>query len=334
MLGGAGYDVVFIDLENDEIPKNCRMMITFDPQNDFKAFGSLGESGVSEIEKLDKYLDGSNAFFYICNRETPYLKNLEEYLEEWGVTVERAENSNGAQENFTVRDDVNSTDPGLGDVVVGKYGEVGIAGGITKDLSSQAFPPMVLFANPTSLAPSDSYFKFFVDETEYEGEDAPYYYTYYRNGVSRVLVDVFTSYDTASAYIGDGAYKIATDMNPFRYMTITSESRLIQETNYTSIDKSSYVLALSSTDFLKNDLLSSAAYGNCDVLLSALRQSGTEAVPANIKLKALYVYDIGEINNEAAFLDDCKSWMTYLAAIPAALCLLCGAFVVIKRRIR
>ena len=335
VIDGAGYDVIYIDLENDEIPENCRMMITFDPQTDFKAFGSLGESGVSEIEKLDKYLDGSNAFFFICNRTTPTLKNLEEYLEEWGVTVKRgAHNSSDPLENLVIRDDTNSTDPGLGDVVVGKYGEVGIAGGITKDLSSQTYPPMVLFANSTSLYPSDSYFKFYADEDGTEGADANYYYTYYRNGVSRVLVDVFTSYDTATGYIGDGEYEISTDLNPFRCMTITRESRMIQETNYTTIDKSSYVLALSSTDFLKNELLSSAAYGNCDVLLSALRQSGTEAVPANIKLKALYVYDMDGIDNEKAFLEDCKDRMLYLTLIPAALCLLVGAFVVIKRRLR
>ncbi|MBE6647263.1 MAG: hypothetical protein E7611_06465 [Ruminococcaceae bacterium] len=334
LIGGAGYDVLFLDLEKDEIPESCRMMITFDPQTDFKAFGSLGDSGVSEIEKLDRYLDGSNAFFYICNRETPNLKNLEEYLEEWGVAVERASNGANTEENYIVRDSVNCTDTGRGDVVVGMYGEVGVAGGITKELSSQTYPPKVLFSNATSIKPSDSYIKTYVPADEATGAEAASYFHYYRNGVSRVLVDVFTSYDTASAYIGDEVYEIATKIDPFRLMTITRESRTIQETNYTTIDRSSYVLALSSTDFLTNDMLSSTAYGNCDVILSALRQSGTEAVPANVKLKAFYVYEMKEIADEGQFLKECKSWMTWLAVIPVAVCVFVGTAVVLKRRFK
>ena len=334
LIGGAGYKVESIDLEKDEIPENCRMMITFDPQADFKAFGTLGESGVSEIEKLDRYLEESNAFFYICNRETPYLKNLEEYLEEWGVTVERVSDASESKSNFIVRDSVNCTDVGKGDVVIGQYGQVGVAGGITRDLTNQPYPPKVLFANATSLKPSDSYIKTFVTEDEETGSEAGSYFSYYRNGVSRVMVDVFSSYDTATAYIGDEVYEIATALDPYRFMTITRESRNIQETNYTTIDQSSFVLAMSSTDFLTNGMLSSTAYGNCDIILSALRQSGTEAVPANIKLKAFYVYDIGEINNEEEFARERNTWLVCLSVIPAVICASVGAVVVIKRRFK
>ena len=334
LIGGAGYEVEFIDLEKDAIPENCRMMITFDPQTDFKAFGALGENGVSEIEKLDRYLEDSNAFFYICNRETPYLKNLEEYLEEWGVCVERVTDVSDFKNNFIVRDSVNCTDVGRGDVVIGQYGQIGVAGGITRDLVNQPYPPKVLFANATSLKPSDSYIKTFVTEDQENKTEAGSYFSYYRNGVSRVMVDVFTSYDTASAYIGDEVYEIATPLDPYRFMTITRESRSIQETNYTTIDQSSYVLAMSSTDFLTNGMLSSTAYGNCDVILSSLRQSGTEAVPANIKLKAFYVYDIGEINNEAEFARERNTWLICLSVIPAVICASVGAVVVIRRRFK
>ena len=334
LIGGAGYDVVFLNLEKDAIPENCRMMITFNPQVDFRAFGSLGESGVSEIEKLDTYIDGSNAFFYICNRETPVLANLEEYLEEWGVTVERVVDAANIEENFAVRDSVNSTDTGRGDVIVGKYGNVGVADNITYELSSQAYPPKVLFGNSTSLSPSDSYIKTFVPADEQNGTEGYSFFGYYRNGVSRIMVDVFSSYDTASAYIGGEVHEIATDFDPFRLLTVTRESRVVQETNYTSVDKASHVLALSSTDFLKNDMLSSTAYGNCDVLLSALRLSGQEAVPANIKLKAFYVFEMEEIGDEQSFISQRNAWMICLAVIPATICLCVGAVVVIKRRLK
>lgn len=334
LIGGAGYEIRFIDLESDAIPDNCRMMITFDPQTDFRAYGDLGENGVSEIEKLDRYLDGSNAFFYICNRSTPELKNLEEYLEEWGIEVERAESAAETSENFAVKDSVNCTDAGRGDLVVGKYGNVGLAAGITGDLQKLAFPPMVVFPNATSLAPSDSYIKTFIAEDKENGVEAGSFFSYYRNGVSRTFVEVFASYDTASAYVGDEVYEIATATDPFRYMTVSRESRTVQETSYTSIDRSSYVLGLSSTEFLKNELLASAAYGNCDVLLSALRQTGTEEMPANIKLKAFYVYNMEAVGNEAEFAEQSTAWLLCLAIIPAAAALAVGTVIVVRRKTR
>jgi len=334
LIGGAGYDVVFLDLETDEIPSDCRMMITFDPQSDFKALGSLGEGGVSEIEKLDRYLENSNAFFYICSRETPALKNLDEYLKEWGISVARVSDGSGLYENYTVRDSVNCTDTGRGDVVVGRYGEVGITDGITKELQARSYPPMVLFGNPTAIKPSESYVRRYVPADEENGTVEHAYYYYFRNGVSRRLTDVFMTHDTATAYVGDEVYEIATEQSLFRLMTLTRESRIEQETNYTSIDRSSYVISLASTDFLKNDALDSSAYGNTDVILSTLRRAGGEAVPANLKFKTFYIYDMEGISDEKAFDAEANTWLLCLTVIPTVIALGVGSVVVIRRRKR
>ncbi len=334
LIGGAGYEVVFLDLEKDEIPENCRMMISFDPQSDFKAYGSLGESGVSEIDKLDRYLEESNAFFYICSRETPVLKNLEEYLSEWGIKVARVTDNSGISENYAVRDSVNCTDTGKGDIVVGKYGEEGISNGITKDLQDRSYPPIVLFGRPTAIKPSDSYVKNYVAEDTESGTPAYSLYSYFHNGVSRTLVDVFTTYDTASAYVDGEVYEIAAEGELFGLMTITKESRILQETNYTSIDRSSYVISLASTEFLTNDALEQAAYGNTDVILSALRRTGGEAVPANVKLKTFYIYDMDNIGDTAKFASDMSALTVCLTVIPALSALCIGAVVVIRRRKR
>ena len=334
LIGGAGYDIVYLDLERDEIPANCRMMITFDPQSDFKAYGSLGESGVSEIEKLDKYLEGSNAFFYICSRVTPEHKNLEEYLSEWGIAVARADNGTGVLENYAVRDTQSCTDVGRGDIVIGKYGEEGVSDGLTHDLQNQSYPPMVLFGNSTAIKPSESYVKNYVPADPENGVEAYAYYSYFHNGVSRMITNVFSSYDTASAYVGGEVYEIAADENLFGLMTVTKESRIKQETNYTSIDRSSYVLSLASTDFLTNDALDSAAYGNTDVVLSALRRTGGEAVPANVNLKAFYIYDIDGAENNPLFVAEATTWLAWLTIVPAAITLVVGSVVVIRRRKR
>ncbi len=334
LIGGAGYDVVYIDLENDEIPENCRMIVTFDPRSDFKAYGSIGESGVSEIDKLDRYLEEANSFFYICSRETPYLKDIEEYLEEWGIKPARVFDKSGSCENYVLRDNVNCTDTGKGDIIVGQYGEKGISGGITSQLKDQAYPPMVIFGEPTVISVSDSYVKTYVPADKSTGAEAYSYYSYYRNGVSRAMYDVFSTFDTASAYVGGEIYEIATENSLFNLMTLTRESRMIQETNYTSIDRSSYVISLASTDFLKNDALDSAAYGNADVILSALRRSGVEAVPANIKLKAFYVYEMEDIMPEEQYVSQRNAWLICLIAIPSATVLGVGIFVVVRRRSR
>ena len=334
LIGGAGYDIVYLDLEREEIPENCRMMITFDPQSDFKAFGALGEGGVSEIDKLDRYLEKSNAFFYICSRETPEHKNLEEYLSEWGISVARADNGTGIYENYAVRDTRNCTDTGRGDIVVGKYGEEGVSDGLTSDLQSQSYPPMVIFGNPTAIKPSASYVKNYVPADSENGIEAYSFYSYFRNGVSRVITNVFATHDTASAFVGGDVYEIAADDNLFGLMTITKESRIKQETSYTSIDRSSYVLSLASTDFLKNDSLDSAAYGNTDVVLSALRRTGGEAVPANVNLKAFYIYDIDGAENNAEFIGEATTWLVCLTVIPAVVTAAVGGVVVIRRKKR
>ncbi len=330
LIDGAGYDVVFMDLEKDEIPENCRMIITFDPRSDFKAFGDLGQDNASEIEKLDRFIDGSNAFFYICNRETPQLDNLEEYLVEWGISVYRVPDGVGGTQTLAVRDEINCTDTGIGNGVLGEYGKVGLAKAITGDMQKRMYPPRVVFGDAAAIIPSESYTKSYIAEDKAEGIEADTYYDYYRNGIERILVDVFSTYSTASVYSGDEVYEIATDVRRFELMTITRETRSIQESTYSAIDKSSFVIAMSSTDFLKNEMLDSSAYGNTDVILSTLRNAGGEAMPANIELESLYVYDI---TNEKVYLESSPmTWIICFAVIPAAAAAVVGAVVVIRRR--
>ncbi len=334
LIEGAGYDVVYLDLEKDEIPENCRMMIAFGPQKDFKAYGNLGESGVSEIDKLDRYLEASNAFFYICDKDTPVLLSLEEYLKEWGIEVARAKDETGELKNYTIRDGVNCTDTGKGNVVIGKYGEEGISGGVTADMKTQTYPPTVIFGSSTAIKPSDSYNKLHVPADEENGTPAYSYHYYFRNGVHRTMINVFLTHETASAYVGENLHEVATEYSAFELMTWTKESRLKQETNYTSIDRASYVFALASTDFAKNEVLDSAAYGNADILLSALRSAGAESVPANIKLKAFYVYDIDAPMDDDQYASEIKTWFAWLAIAPVVLALISGSIVVLKRRLR
>lgn len=330
VIKGAGYEIMPLDLERDEIPEDCRMIITCDPVEDFKAFGNLGENNVSEIEKLDRYLDNAYSFFYICDRDTPALKNLEEYLEEWGITVCRANLGSGEQENYSILDD--SLNVGSPDSVLGLYAEEGLGANLVGDIrKSAALPPSAVFGSGTAIAPSETYNKNYHSAEETDGAEYVSYH-YFKNGVTRDLCDIFTSYDTAVATVGGKVYDMANAQKQFKLFTVTRETRSIQEDNYSTINDSSYVMALSSTEFISNELLASTSYGNTDVLLSVLRNTGKEVIPVDVEFKPFYVYDID--SKALASVSSDSALLICLAALPSLCIFAWGAVVVIRRKHR
>ena len=330
LIKGAGYDVRFIDLEKDEIPEKCRLIITFDPSSDFKAFGNLGENNVSEIEKLEEFIGEVNTFFYVCDSDTPYLKNLEEYLEEWGIAVGRAEDKAHNMHNYLLKDTVNCTDAGTGKVIVGNYATEGLGSTVTRDMQNRSYPPKVIFGNSTAIVPSANYNKIYSTPDEDAGEEQFVYYYYFKNGTSRSMLDVFTSSNLASAMVGSEVYEIATEQNRFKLMTITQEEHNVQVNNYSSVDFASYVIALSSTDFLKNDVLNSTAYGNTDVILSTLKNTSHEVVPTSVEIKGLYKYSV---EDEFAYKSvNTTAWIASLSLIPFVLVLGTGSVICIRRK--
>ena len=327
IIRGAGYELELIDLEKDEIPQDCRMMICFAPTTDFKAFGSLGESGVSEIEKLDRYLDDSNSFFYICDQSTPTLTNLEEYLEEWGIKPARVTTAAGLDENYSLFDSQSSANSD-GSLLIGKYATSGYGASITADIRSGAYPPAAAFGNATAITWSDTYTKTPVILNK-DTLEKTYIYSYYNNGVSRTMYDVFTTSSSAFAKIGGEVYEHASDNNLFSLFTLTEEVTQVQEDSFNLVNLSSYVLGLSSTEFLKNEFLDSSAYANADVLLASLRATSTETVPVNLEFKAFYE---SEIDDTIFAFTNTTSITVALCVIPVSICLIVGAVVCIKRK--
>ena len=331
VVEGAGYIPMPINLETDEIPENCRMILTFNPKEDFKAFGNLSESGVSEIEKLDKFIDKSYNFMYVCDSTTPYLENLEEYLEEWGIKVAREENLAGQLENLYVTDKEMNVDSGKGNKLVAKYETTGKGSTLVTDLLNLSYPPKAIFSDSTYIEISENYTKNYVIADELNGVEAYDYYRYFKNGISRNLYYVFTSNSTASAMLGGDVNEMATDERLFPLMTITHESRDIQEDNYTSVDDASYVFAVSSTSFFANEMLESDAYGNTDILLSVLRQTSREVIPVNLNFKAFYVYEMTEPSVQT---ENSDKVIAAFALIPASIVLIAGIFVTVRRKYR
>ena len=331
----AGFDVMTIDLSRDEIPADCRLLISYDPQTDFLGLGNAAfvEGDESEIDKLDKFLDKAYSFMLFVDADTPELPILEEYMEEWGIAIGRAENAEGELDNLLVRDQVNKLDKD-GYTPLAEYVTTGGGASITEDMRNVAYPAKVVFPNAVAITMSESYRKTHVVPDDTNGVTEAYVYgSYYRNGVSRYFHDVFKTSGSASVEAFDKQYQVATDLNRFNLMTLSIESRTVMETNYLSTQEPSYVAVFGSTEFASDTILDSAAYGNTDVLTSTLSHMGREIMPANLEFKAFKVYTV----DSEAYTVNVSSMIATTALmtlLPITICIAVGTVIAIKRKYR
>ena len=324
LIEAAGFDIQLLDLENEAIPENCRLIITYAPQTDF--FGDPNDQN-DEIDKLDAFLDNAYSFLYVCDPATPALPNLEEYLEFWGIDVATKTDSAGITENYLLQDKEFNVD-GEGYALIATYETLGKGASFTSDLRQSGYPPTVIFDNATAIKPAENYKPTYVLEDETTGTQAYMYYSYRANGITRTMHNVFTAPATANGMVQGEIYEPAGQY-PFGIMTLTVENRTTQETNYSVAQEPSYVCCIASTEFLSDTVLASDAYGNADVVLGALRAMGREVIPVNLDFKAFMVYDIAETvttqNNPMPI-------MIALAVIPALICFGVGIYKNVRRK--
>ena len=332
----AGFDVITLDLSKDEIPADCRLLISYDPQADFLGLGNpaFTEGDQSEIDKLDKFLDKAYSLMIFVDSETPELPVLEEYLEEWGIALARAENAEGELDNLVVRDQTQKLDKD-GYVPLAEYVTAGGGASITEDMRKVAYPAKVVFPNAVSINMSDSYRKTHVVPDDTNGVTEAYSYgAYYRNGVSRYFHDVFRSSANATLEAFGKQYQVATDLQRFNYMTLSIESRTVKETNYLSTQEPSYVAVFGSTEFASDTILESASYGNADVLTATLRHMGREVMPADLEFKA---FKITTVDTNIYSTDNSSSLLlttVCMTLIPVIVALIAGVALNVTRKHR
>lgn len=348
VVENAGYEVQFINLETEEIPADCRLILTFDPQSDFKT-AAQSSTGTSELTKLDEFLAKAYSFMVFVDADTPKLKNLEEILEEWGIAFDRYTEEGDPKSiigNYQIKSDF-ALDS-LGTSVIGVYESEGMGGSITEDMREIGGSPKVVFGNAMSISYSQSYEQTFVLADEEQGTGAFTYGSYYRNNHSRSIFDVLRSNGTSVAQVQkDGA--LLTDENGepvqadtrgnYKLMTITRESRTIGEgKGYTTVNDASYVCAVGSTDFASNKILGSNAYGNTDLLLETLRAIGKEVEPVGMDFKPLYedamTQSSASTGEEYYTEKGNTAWTVVLTLIPAVFFTITGIVLMVRRRVR
>lgn len=356
VIEGAGYEIQYLDLEKDEIPENCRLILTFDPQKDFVSPYTDASVETSETRKLDAYLDQAYSYMVFIDADTPHLPNLEEYLEFWGISFSRYNgkdaNGNRVEGSYQVLDYTNRLDS-TGDFFIGQYAVGnGVGNAVLSDIISSSAAPKIVFGNAIPISYSETY------ENQYVMADATtgtvaYTYGYYERGSTiRAIFDMFhagTGDNRATIYaVADGERVKDANGNEiagsglYNVMTISTESRNIGEgEGYTSIDKTSYVCAVGSTDFATDALLGTTSYGNTDTLLSVLRYIGKEVNPVGLSFIPLYTPTMDLVvsdssGNEYSLVSgtELTNTIIFLIATPAVLMLGAAVIVLVRRRVR
>ena len=255
-----GFDVQPVNLSQETVDDDCRIMVIYDPEYDF--IGAEAEdASYNEIEKIDKFLDRYGCLMVFGDpTHVDKLTNLNEFLEEWGIA-------------FVGQTMVRDTEHAMSVdsySVIAEYQKDTLGASIYSDLNALATPPKSVIRKS---APIDILWE--------TGGGL--------NG-SRDVSPVLKSYETAEL-VKDG---MVYDSGSFNLVTISRETRIVSNEYYYS-----YVIAVGSPTFAAKSYLDSNAYANDDILSAAMKAVGRERVLAVLELKPFDKSDITVTTAEA-----------------------------------
>ena len=324
-LQNAGYDIQAIDLSKDEIPEACRLIIISSPSEDFMV--DDGYTDYNEIEKLDIFLDGDSSLMVFMDPTlTIRLTNLEDYLEEWGIKFDRVNMGEGKYEPYRIQDNSQAIDAN-GFNIIGDYVDYGLGGEITEELAK--LNRKIVFPNVMSISYSDVVTVGGFKESD-DGDILGDYGYMSVNSAYREIFDLFVSTDDAVAWVGQDTKpkETAKNGNNFKFMTITVEDSYIQESNYTTTNEASYVIATGCSAFAVDELLH-GQYGNNMFLEYTLRIIAHEPVPVGLTFKPFGDYTIDTVTTAEA-----TQYTVVFTVVPLILSLGVGIFVIVRRKNR
>ena len=327
-LEDAGYEVQPIDLSKQDIPEECRIIVVFDPKNDFLS-AKDGISDTSELTKLDYFLEDRNSLMVFMDPEKvgAPLPNLEEFLAEWGLAIRR---DGDTESPYMIVEDGESSLMGDTSSIVATYADNPLAEGFLENMLNRSTAPKVVFPGAAALTEPDGYERRLVKETDDEGNVTDTYYVCVPKNaqVGRTVYDLFTSSDSASATVDSVEMANATKNNPFRIMSVSVEQNFEQEYAGGVYD-SAYVMLCGTTAFASEKYLKSNTYGNSDLMLSVCQMIGREPVAVGLKYKEFANYTIETITEQ-----DATVYTTVLTVAPLFIALCAGVFVLVRRKNR
>ena len=260
LFADNGFEVQSVNLANETLDDDCRILVIYNPRYDF--IGSEADaSQFNEIQKIDDFLDDYGCLLVFA--EPAYvdnLTNLNEFLEEWGISY--------VGDTYIRDKDHAMTVDGYG--IVTEYQSDTLGASIYSELSKLSTPPKAMI-----------YKSMPIDILWESGGDL---------SGSRDVSAVLKSHDTSELVV-DGE---VTEVGAYNVMTISRETRIVDNEYYYS-----YVIASGSPTFSDGAYVVSNAYANKDVLSAAMKAVGRERVLAVLDFKPFDDDDITITTDEA-----------------------------------
>ena len=255
-----GFEVQTVNLAQDTLDEDCRILVIFNPLYDFIG-AEAEEKSFNEIEKIDKFLDDHGCLMVFGDPQNAgNLTNLNELLAEWGIAY---------MTDSTVRDTEHAMTTDAYSIIA-EYQPDTLGGSIYRDLNNLATPPKTIIRKAAPI------------EILWETGGAV-------NG-SRQVSAVLKSYET-SELVKDG---MVVDSGKYNLVTISRETNIVDNEYYYS-----YVIAFGSSSFAAQSYIDSNAFANEDILAAAMRAVGRERVLSMLEFKPFDNSEITVTTEEA-----------------------------------
>ena len=291
LLSDAGYDVREIDLSREDIDyDNAQLIIINAPQYDFAGFGA----DVDEVKKIDDFLDNVGSMMVFMDpeaRSKNSFTNLDELLSEWGISF-------GDSVVYDKTESINVD----GTALVSAYTEEGNGSTLTRSMRTLSNVPktIVTYAMPINI-------------TYNNGESADI-----DQGTRDISTVLTTSPDAYSCKFGTDEIENTGTHN---LMTLTTELRYIDNEAHRN-----YVLACGTNQFVSDKYIGNGAYGNAEILFSAMKTMGRVTVPNGIEFK---IFDNNELSITSS---EAYAWTVALTTVLPVVTIITGAAVYLRRR--
>ncbi len=293
LLDDAGYQIRHIDLYTEQIPAECDLLISYNPNTDLIV--QDGVSARSEKAILEEYLSQSGkSYLVFLENGTPSLPNLESFLGEWGVDTRYHETTTGARYRYMVQDASQSLTAD-GYTVYGEAASEGRAAEFVGNLTRRA-----VFQNATALRAANGYTA--------NGDGS------YTKG-NRTYYSLYQTTKTAVSW----ANGVAVDNSPASLFTVTQQVNADQGLSYVGV--------CGSVDFASEDFLQSAVHGNTDMLMGLFESFGKELTPKGLTIKPFASTEISTVTTAEKW-----RWTLVLCLVPAVIAAVACVAVMAKRR--
>ena len=300
-VADAGYEVKSLDLLYNEIPDDCDLLLTYNPDRDFTVVD--GVSGTSELDRLDAYMQKGGRYLVFVSADTfaaGGFANLEGYLADWGVTFAHQTGNTGLEECYLIRDTAHalSTD---GYTILTRAGDGEKAAEILAPVLSDA-QASVMVSGATAIRPARG----FADNGrgQYVKDDG-------------TVTPLLSSYGGAEAWASGRAVDRAGEEG-YTLMTLSERP---------AGDATGYVLACSSTGFACEESMQSAAFDNRGVFMSVIRGMGKTDVPLHIEPQPIADSTIRTMTTAQA---RAITWVSVL--VPSVVLTAVGLWVLLRRK--